>query len=83
MDPKSEVYSREEYATKEFWDNRYKEKGSYFDWYAEFPELKETFENQYGMNSSHSVLMLGCGNSKLSEQMYEAGYYDILNVDIS
>ena len=27
--------------------------------------------------------MLGCGNSKLSEQMYEDGYTNILNVDIS
>ena len=27
--------------------------------------------------------MLGCGNSKLSDQMYEAGYEDILNIDIS
>lgn len=27
--------------------------------------------------------MLGCGNSKLSEQMYEAGYHNIVNIDIS
>lgn len=27
--------------------------------------------------------MLGCGNSKLSEQMYEAGYTNIFNIDIS
>lgn len=56
---------------------------SYFDWYAEFPELKETFEQQYCMEKSNSILMLGCGNSKLSDQMYEAGYHNILNVDIS
>ena len=27
--------------------------------------------------------MVGCGNSKLSEQMYEAGYHQIVNIDIS
>lgn len=27
--------------------------------------------------------MLGCGNSKLSEQMYDAGYHNIVNIDIS
>jgi len=27
--------------------------------------------------------MVGCGNSKLSQQMYEAGYHDIINIDIS
>ena len=37
----AETYSREEYATAEFWDNRYKENDkTYFDWYAEYPELK-------------------------------------------
>lgn len=27
--------------------------------------------------------MVGCGNSKLSQQMYEAGYKNICNIDIS
>ena len=78
------MYSREEYGTKDFWENRYKEnQKTYFDWYAEYPELKETLEGQYCIEKSNSVLMLGCGNSKLSDQMYEAGYQDILNIDIS
>merc|ERR1712178_606592 len=31
----------------------------------------------------HSILMLGAGNSRLSEEMYEEGYQKITNVDIS
>lgn len=27
--------------------------------------------------------MVGCGNSKLSQQMWEAGFKDIVNIDIS
>ena len=27
--------------------------------------------------------MVGCGNSKLSQQMYDAGYKNIVNIDIS
>ena len=27
--------------------------------------------------------MVGCGNSQLSHQMWEAGYKDIVNIDIS
>lgn len=28
-------------------------------------------------------MIVGCGNSKLSQQMYEAGYKNIINIDIS
>jgi hypothetical protein len=27
--------------------------------------------------------MLGCGNSTLGEEMYDAGYHDIVNIDVS
>lgn len=27
--------------------------------------------------------MVGCGNSKLSQQMHDAGYKNIINIDIS
>jgi 2-polyprenyl-3-methyl-5-hydroxy-6-metoxy-1,4-benzoquinol methylase len=79
---KNQVYSREEYAKASFWDDRYAEKGGFFDWYAEYPELKPVF-NEYGITPSDRVLMVGCGNSKLSQQMWEAGYKDIVNIDIS
>ena len=29
------------------------------------------------------VLMVGCGNSRLSEDMYDVGYHNITNIDIS
>lgn len=29
------------------------------------------------------VLVVGCGNSELSEQMYDVGYEDLMNIDIS
>jgi hypothetical protein len=27
--------------------------------------------------------MVGCGNAKISEQMYDEGYTNIINIDIS
>ena len=53
-----------------------------FDWYAEYPELKPSFA-EYDLKLTDRILMVGCGNSKLSIQMWEAGYKDITNIDIS
>ena len=76
------MYSRSEYATANFWDDRYAEKGGMFDWYAEYPELKLSF-SEYDIKTTDRILMVGCGNSKLSHQMWEAGYKDVVNIDIS
>ena len=35
------------------------------------------------MKLDSSILMVGCGNSKLSQQMFEVGYKNIVNIDIS
>lgn len=40
-------------------------------------------EQGYGIEKSSSILVVGCGNSKLSEQMYDDGYRTIVNIDIS
>lgn len=68
MEPSSQqqVFSREEYAKKDFWEERYAGKKLLFDWYVEYPELKESFEGAFNLQKSAKILMLGCGNSKLS-----------------
>lgn len=38
---------------------------------------------EYNLNIEDRILMVGCGNSKLSYQMWEAGYKNIVNIDIS
>ena len=35
------------------------------------------------MNRSDRILILGCGNSSLSEDMYRDGYRNIVNIDFS
>ena len=35
------------------------------------------------MTRESSIINLGCGNGRLHEEMYDDGYHDILNVDIS
>ncbi len=81
-DLKQNVYSREQYAKANFWEDRYVQNGGFFDWYAEFPQLNPVFK-EYGIENDDKVLMVGCGNSKLSGQMFKNGYSNVINIDIS
>lgn len=40
-------------------------------------------EQGFRIEKTATILMVGCGNSKLSEQMYDDGYHSIVNIDIS
>ncbi|KAJ1974792.1 hypothetical protein H4R35_003443 [Dimargaris xerosporica] len=73
-----------EYGTKQYWDERYAREGedSTFDWFKTYAELEPIFV-EHCPDKSSRILMLGAGNSTLSEDMYRAGYHNIVNVDFS
>ncbi|GES86083.1 S-adenosyl-L-methionine-dependent methyltransferase [Rhizophagus clarus] len=73
-----------EYRTKEYWEKRYSKEPSEisFDWFKTYKELKPLFDVHLP-NKNVSILMLGCGNSTLSEDMYDDGYHNITNIDFS
>ena len=58
-------------------------KDTYYDWYCGYPELKNVFEKCYNLDKCAKILMIGCGNSKLSEDMFDDGYINIVSTDIS
>jgi len=70
-----------EYGKSEYWDERYKGNDTTFDWYVSFEPLKELLLPFLNPNSR--ILVIGCGNSRLSAQLYEAGFQNIVNIDIS
>mmetsp|Transcript_58338 Transcript_58338/g.162584 ORF Transcript_58338/g.162584 Transcript_58338/m.162584 type:complete len:212 (+) Transcript_58338:89-724(+) len=70
-----------QYGKVEYWDERYTRDPEPFDWYQRWAGLKDTFLEF--VQPAHSILMLGSGNSRLSEEMYEEGYQNITNIDIS
>ena len=70
-----------QYGKKEYWQDRYKKDKEPFDWYQRYSGIKDII-TQY-IRPEFNILMLGCGNSKMSEDMYEDGYENILNVDVS
>ncbi|KAI0333851.1 S-adenosyl-L-methionine-dependent methyltransferase [Cubamyces sp. BRFM 1775] len=74
----------EEYGTKEYWDQRYAQESedSSFDWFKSYNDIAEIIRELIPDKSSR-VLMLGCGNSTLSQDMYDDGYKNIVNTDYS
>ncbi|KAI3518520.1 hypothetical protein L1887_07325 [Cichorium endivia] len=84
----------EDFTSKENWDKFFSIKGTDdpFEWYAEWPQLCELLltqlsslqESNGGTSVSQvQVLIPGCGNSRLSEQLYDAGFQSITNIDFS
>ncbi|ELR15315.1 catalytic, putative [Acanthamoeba castellanii str. Neff] len=69
---------------REYWDKRYKKDEEQFDWYQRYDTLKHILE-EVTPKSMDRILMVGCGNSRMSEHMVEDGYAatSITNVDIS
>ncbi|CAO2822471.1 unnamed protein product [Amaranthus hypochondriacus] len=86
----------EDFTKKENWDKFFTLRGTEdsFEWYAEWPQLKPSLIPLMSSSSSPSsssssaseplqILVPGCGNSRLSEHLYDAGFHDITNVDFS
>eukprot|EP00397_Hematodinium_sp_SG-2012_P030802 GEMP01032647.1.p1 GENE.GEMP01032647.1~~GEMP01032647.1.p1 ORF type:complete len:238 (+),score=53.70 GEMP01032647.1:38-751(+) len=70
-----------QYGKLQYWDDRYTRDPEPFDWYQRWEGLKDVLKDIIQPN--HSILMLGSGNSRLSEELYEEGYTNISNIDIS
>ena len=66
-----------------YWDERYSLDPEPFEWYNSYAGLKDVLRPHLMAVAKPHVLQLGCGNSRLAEDMYTAGYQDITNVDIS
>ncbi|XP_034236144.1 eEF1A lysine and N-terminal methyltransferase homolog [Thrips palmi] len=74
--------SREEFSKTEYWNTFFKKRGNKaFEWYGEYPELCGHLHKY--IKPQDSVLVVGCGNSKLSSDLYDVGYRKIINIDIS
>jgi ubiquinone/menaquinone biosynthesis C-methylase UbiE len=71
------------FGSNNFWEQWYKNRSanSSVEWYLSYSELSDILAQH--ISTEDRILMIGCGNSLLSEQMYDAGYKHIVNIDFS
>ena len=68
------------YKLKDYWDKRYAKENN-FEWCKSYGDFKNLINCH--VRRTDNILMLGCGNSLLSEDMYNDGYNNIVNIDFS
>ena len=71
------------YGNPEYWEARYKDINSTFDWLEDYKTLKDIIDNLSIPKETGKIINLGCGNSEFCENMYDDGYHNIYNIDIS
>lgn len=74
-------HSHTQFQLKSYWENFFSKRNTAFEWYGEYTDLCHILHKY--IKSSSKTLVVGCGNSTLSESMYDAGIIDIINIDIS
>jgi 2-polyprenyl-3-methyl-5-hydroxy-6-metoxy-1,4-benzoquinol methylase len=68
------------YSDKEYWDDRFRTE-DVRNWLVTYEEVKDQLAPFLSFQSR--ILMIGCGNSTFSEELYDAGYQCICNLDYS
>ncbi|XP_071706124.1 uncharacterized protein [Rutidosis leptorrhynchoides] len=83
------ISTLDDFTSKENWDKFFTIRGTDdpFEWYAEWPQLRDLLFTHLSSDkttkSEVQILVPGCGNSRLSEQLYDAGFKSITNIDFS
>ncbi|KAI7726748.1 hypothetical protein M8C21_026653 [Ambrosia artemisiifolia] len=75
----------DDFTSKENWDKFFSIRGTddTFEWYAEWPQLRHLLLTEINGQTEVQILVPGCGNSRLSEQLYDEGFRCITNIDFS
>ncbi len=68
------------YASVDYWNERYTKEKEY-DWLGDYKQFRHLINKHVSKDSK--ILMVGCGNSRLSQDMHLDGYSDVCSTDIS
>ena len=73
------------YGKNEYWEDRYQKDKEPFDWLQRYSppngnsHMKDII-TQYAQ-PNHQILIVGCGNSRMPEEMYEEGFTNMTCID--
>eukprot|EP01097_Dermamoeba_algensis_P004609 TRINITY_DN2989_c0_g1_i2.p1 TRINITY_DN2989_c0_g1~~TRINITY_DN2989_c0_g1_i2.p1 ORF type:complete len:241 (-),score=32.59 TRINITY_DN2989_c0_g1_i2:113-835(-) len=70
------------FGSVDYWNEVYQTETEPYDWYMSYATLKPSFRRA-GIEKHHKILIIGCGTSRLSAQMYDEGFKDLLSTDVS
>ncbi len=74
--------SHSHFRHRDYWDAFFRRRGRRaFEWYGEYGELCGVL-HKYS-RPSEKVLVVGCGNSTLSADLYDVGYREVVSIDVS
>lgn len=86
------LLGKQGFSSAEYWEETYKSSDRHYDWLGTWsggvtgvPDsaLRDVAAPALQAGSGMAILNLGCGNSRLAEEMHEDGYANITSVDIS
>ncbi|KAK8786005.1 eEF1A lysine and N-terminal methyltransferase-like [Amblyomma americanum] len=71
-----------EFASEKYWNEFFRKRGkAAFEWYGEYWQLAGTICSY--LKKTDKLLIVGCGNSSLSADLYDSGYTNNVSIDIS
>ncbi|XP_073499235.1 eEF1A lysine and N-terminal methyltransferase [Phyllobates terribilis] len=74
--------SSKEFSSSQYWEQFFRRRGERaFEWYGGYLELCAVLHKY--IKPKDKVLVVGCGNSELSERLYDAGCPNLTNIDVS
>ncbi|CAM9123970.1 unnamed protein product [Ectocarpus fasciculatus] len=69
-----------EFKKQEYWDSRFESEETY-DWLCTYPNIRSHLAPL--IKPTDKILVVGCGNSTFSADLYDDGYKNITNIDYS
>ncbi|XP_004640779.1 endothelin-converting enzyme 2 isoform X2 [Octodon degus] len=72
-----------EYREVQYWDQRYRSAAdsAHYEWFGNFSSFRALLEPE--LRPEDRILVLGCGNSALSYELFLGGFPDVTSVDYS